>query len=391
MKIKLLFLSVLVLFSMAAGVLGKNGFEIDADYPGGNIVVERIKGDTAYIHQDIRDTKGWWFYWNFRVRGAAGRTLTFRFTNRDPIGLRGPAVSTDAGLTWSWLGRKTVQKTDKGALFTYTFPGDVKEVRFCFSIPYQLSDLQRFLKTHAKNPHLGVRELCKSRKGRSIERLHLGKLQGEPMYRVLLTCRHHSCATMASYCLEGILEAILAETDDGRWFRKNVEVLAIPFMDKDGVEEGDQGKNRKPHDHNRDYLGKSIYPSVAALRKFVPKWSNGKLRISLDMHSPYYNDKNIFFFAGKAEPLHKNTLEFCHILEQQKKGSLVYSAANNKYSDPLPKMNRGWCSKLPGVLVPVTIEFPYATADGNVVTAESARAFGHDIAHAIRLYLQQQP
>ncbi len=184
---------------------GKNGFEIDADYPGGNIIVERIEGDTAYIHQDIRDTKGWWFYWNFRVRGAAGRTLTFRFTNRDPIGLRGPAVSTDAGLTWSWLGRKTVQKTDKGALFTYTFPGDVKEVRFCFSMPYQLSDLQRFLKTHAKNSHLGVRELCKSRKGRSIERLHLGKLQGEPMYRVLLTCRHHSCETTASYCLEGIL------------------------------------------------------------------------------------------------------------------------------------------------------------------------------------------
>jgi len=374
---------------MAVLVFGKSSFEIDADYPGGNIVVERIRGDTAYIHQDIRDTKGWWFYWNFRVRGAAGRTLVFRFTNRDPIGLRGPAVSTDAGATWSWLGRKTVKKTDKGASFIYTFPKGAKEIRFCFSIPYQLSDLQRFLKTHAKNPHLGVRELCKSRKGRSVERLHLGKLQGEPMYRVLLTCRHHSCETTASYCLEGILKAILAETDDGQWFRRNVEVMAIPFMDKDGVEEGDQGKNRKPYDHNRDYAGKSIYPSVAALRKFVPKWSNGKLRISIDMHSPSYNDKNIFFFAGKAEPLHKNTLEFCHILEQQKKGSLVYSAKNNKYSDPLPKMNRGWCSKLPGVLVPVTIEFPYATAAGKAVTADSARAFGCNLAHTIRQYLEK--
>ena len=52
---------------------------------------------------------------------------------------------------------------------------------------------------------------------------------------------------------------MLADNEDGYWFRRNVEVLAIPFMDKDGVEEGDQGKNRKPRDHNRDYIGQSVH------------------------------------------------------------------------------------------------------------------------------------
>ena len=81
---------------------------------------------------------------------------------------------------------------------------------------------------------------------------------------------------MASWTLEGVLEAVLADTPDGRWARENVEWMAVPFMDLDGVEQGDQGKNRQPHDHNRDYLGRSIYPTVAALKEFVPGWSAGK-------------------------------------------------------------------------------------------------------------------
>lgn len=58
-------------------------------------------------------------------------------------------------------------------------------------------------------------------------------------------------------------------------------------MDKDGVEDGDQGKNRLPHDHNRDYTGESIYASVRASRDFVPHWSVGRLKFALDMHCPY--------------------------------------------------------------------------------------------------------
>ena len=53
---------------------------IDCEFPGGNIVVDAIEGDTVSLHQDLRDTRGDWFYWYFRVRGAAGRTLNFKFT-----------------------------------------------------------------------------------------------------------------------------------------------------------------------------------------------------------------------------------------------------------------------------------------------------------------------
>ena len=219
-----------------AAPVGNAPFVLDADYPGGNIVLERIDGNTVLLHQDLRDTQGWWFYWNFRVRRAAGRTITFKFTDGNPIGVRGPAVSTDAGATWAWLGARAV----KDASFKYTFAKSDRDVRFCFAIPYQQENLTSFLNEHA-HPNLKVEELCKTPKGRSVERIRAGKVDGEPNYRILLTARHHACEMIANYALEGLLEAVLADNVRGLWLRQNVEILAVPFMDKDGVEDGDQG------------------------------------------------------------------------------------------------------------------------------------------------------
>ena len=73
------------------------------------------------------------------------------------------------------------------------------------------------------------------------------------MRYLVLTARHHACESMASHVLEGILSGVLADDDCGRRWREGWQVVAAPFMDKDGVEDGDQGKNRRPHDHNRDY------------------------------------------------------------------------------------------------------------------------------------------
>ena len=76
---------------------------IDCDFPGGNIIVEGIDGDDVRLRQDLRDTDGFWFWWSMRVRGAAGRTLRFNFTDGKVVGVRGPAASPDGGRTWRWL------------------------------------------------------------------------------------------------------------------------------------------------------------------------------------------------------------------------------------------------------------------------------------------------
>lgn len=377
-----------------------NDLRIDAGFPGGNIIVERIDGDHIYVRQDLRDTTGWWFYWNFRVQGAAGRTLTFHFTNRNVIGTRGPAVSFDDGAAWSWLGTDMVHAAAEDPSFTYAFRRRDDCVRFAFAMPYLQADLDRFIARHSGDRHLAVHQLCTTHKGRAAERIHAGNLDGEPAHRVLLTCRHHSCESMASYVLEGILDAVLAPTEDGEWFRANVEVLAIPFADKDGVEDGDQGKHRAPHDHNRDYEGESIHPEVRALRTLVPEWSAGRLCVALDLHCPYINGKNnehIYLVGSGNQRIWNEQCRFSRILESACEGSVPYRSAGtmgfgsgwNASGNFTPgKGCSRWTSELDGMRMSASLEFPYATAGAVTLTPDIARAFGAHLATAIRRYLE---
>src|SRR5262245_36994981 len=94
----------LALLICATACTADDSLQIDAGFPGGNIVVERIEGNHVWVHQDPRNTPAFWFYWNLRVRGATGRTLTLHFTQGNVFGSRGPAVSRDGGRTWEWLG-----------------------------------------------------------------------------------------------------------------------------------------------------------------------------------------------------------------------------------------------------------------------------------------------
>lgn len=368
---------------------------VDADFLGGNIVLERIEGDEVFLRQDLRDTEGWWFYWCFRVRGAAGRALTFRFTNENVIAARGPAVSLDDGASWTWLGMGTVE----GESFCYEFPPEADEVRFCFATPYLEKNLSAFTARHAGNPHLASQTLCMTRKGRAVELLRVGRLDGACAQRVVLTCRHHACEMTANWVLEGILDTALGDDDDGAWLRRNVEMLVVPFVDKDGVEEGDQGKNRRPRDHNRDYDGGGIHPETTALRAFVPAWAQGRLRLALDLHCPWIRggrNEEVHFVGIEDESQWSAVTEFSQMLETLGRGPIPYQAANN-----LPygvewntsenwgagKNCARWMFEQPGVVLAAGLEVPYANAGGVAVIPDTARALGGDIARALRVFL----
>lgn len=368
---------------------------IDADFPSGNIIIERIEGDTIFLRPDQRDSSTWWFYWHFRIQGAAGRTLKFQFVGNNPIGTQGPACSTDGGHTWAWLGPKAV----KDSSFKYEFDRHGGEVYFCFSIPYLESNLRQYLRQYSDNTRLAVNELCRTHKGRFVERIHIGRIDGEPQYRVLLTARHHACEMIVSYSLEGLMETVLSDTDSGHWFQNNVEFLIIPFMDKDGVEDGDQGKNRRPHDHNRDYIN-SIYPSVKAIRSYVSRWSGKKLEVAIDLHCPYISGKynEVIYLVGSSDPaIWRQQQKFADILESVCEGQLPYSAEsslpygaawNTSANYGKFKSFSRWAGEQPGVRLSTTIEIPYANVGTSVVTTDNARAFGRDLANALRHYLE---
>ena len=386
-----------------------SSFQIDADFPGGNIIVVNINDDTIQLRHDLRDTEDQWFYWSFRIKGAAGRTLHFEFTNGGVIGSRGPAVSTDKGLTWRWIGDLGFSATK----FQYTFGSDDHEVYFGQGMNYTEKDLRRFLDKYQDHPDLTVETLCTSRKGRNVELLRIQNKNKAPDFKIFLSSRHHCGEMMANYALEGIIETILSETEEGRLLRDHGDFFIVPFTDKDGVEDGDQGKNRRPHDHNRDY-NLRIYPEIRAITEQVPAWSDGIPLFFLDMHCPWLrggsdpndpgkgtNEYPYFVCSNPAtdslnvgEKLHL----FSAILETVRKGPIPYQASYNlpygvawntasnvKTSDLLS--SAGWGATLPNAIFSSSIEIPFANACGVVVDAKSARELGHDLACAIRMYL----
>jgi hypothetical protein len=369
---------------------------VDAAFPGGNIIVDEVCGARIRIRQDLRDTEGDWFYWYFRVRGAAGRTLDVEFSDSQVIGNAGPAASFDGGATWQWLGLERVRDL---RAFACDVPAGCDEARFALAIPYVESNLRAWLTSHADNPHLRLETLCRSRAGRAVERLRLGCVDRDPEHRILLSARHHCCEMTANFVLEGVMDTMLGDGETGRWFRDRVEACVVPFADKDGVEQGDQGKNRRPRDHARDYLGESIYPETHAVRQFVPRWSDGRLRLVTDIHCPWIRGRHNeqIYQVGAADPVHAGEqARFGRILEDVRRGELPYraeddlpfgvdwnTAANYATGTTLAR----WASGLPDVALTTSFEIPYAVAGGVLVTPERARAFGRDLAEAIRDYL----
>lgn len=376
-------------------------FTIDDNFPGGNILLEEVQGNHIFLRQDLRDTAGDWFYWAFRVSGAAGQKLNFHFTGGDVLGVRGPAVSYDEGATWQWLGDEVVSRDIQGTAFSHNFLPQHTKVLFAFCPLYVQDDLDRFLARW--NSPLQREVLCHSRAGRNVELLRMGN--NSVAFRLLLTCRHHACEAMASYCLEGIMEAALAENELGAWLRENVQIAVVPFMDKDGVEAGDQGKNRQPHDHNRDYGGAiadSIYPEVKALRQWAPAWlEQGESSILLDLHCPWIRgerNEEVYFVGVPEEQIWQRVMEFSAILETSRKGVIPFKQSNN-----LPygvgwntQANYGsgrsctkWANEIADIHFAVGLEVPYANAGGEEVTPQSCRALGHDLMLALRLYLMK--
>jgi hypothetical protein len=178
--------------------------------------------------------------------------------------------------------------------------------------------------------------------------------------------------------------------------------MAIPFIDKDGVEDGDQGKNRAPRDHNRDYSGPSVHPSVAALRERVPAWLQGKLAFALDLHCPHIRggtNEHIYFVGSQDPAMWRTVGDFSRQLEATRTGPLPYhekgnvpygTAWNTAGNTTEGKSFSRWAQDLPGIRFASSLEIPYANVQGAEMTADAARALGRDLARAIFKFLNSQ-
>ena len=386
----------------AAFALELLSYEIYSDFPGGNIKVVEKTGNKATVTQDYRDSD-WWFYWNFGVRGAEGKTIIFNFVNSgDIIGFRGPAASFDGGKTWKWLGSDGVKRRKSASSFEFSFPKDAKDVRFAFCIPYMPADFDAFIK---KAPAIKKHFLGKTKKGRENYYYTLGNPDGK--LKIFLTSRHHACESTGTYVMEGILRELAKNGSGASRLLEDAEIIAVPFMDLDGVVEGDQGKYRKPHDHNRDYSESPIYPSVAAFKSLYNKASESAEKVvALDLHSPWMfrggksDTNNRAYFVEPLGAKLENLRRFSGLLESETmkgEGRIVHKSGwNVKYGTLWNKGNAiksrtfsVWTGKHPKAEFTSSFETPYSENEGAMITRENLLGLGADFAKALEKYFRQ--
>jgi murein tripeptide amidase MpaA len=252
---------------------------IDADFHGGNIVVQTA-GATAADLTLRADSNGPWFQWfYFRVRGAAGQALTLRILNAGastyPEGWIGyqACVSAD-GETWT---RADTGFADGVLEIRHRPPGDVLWV--AYFAPY---DAQRHaaLVARAVAGGAGVDVLGRSVDGRPIERLRLGAGRRQ----VWLLGRQHSGETMASWWMEGALDRLLDRADaTGQALLAAATVHVAPLINVDGAARGNLRGNAAGVDLNRQWHGPdpARAPEVAAV---LAAMDAAGVDLSLDVH-----------------------------------------------------------------------------------------------------------
>lgn len=360
--------------------------QITRNVEGPNIRVLRMEENEIWLEPELRDTHpgNWWFYWHFAVEGAQGKTLRFHLGEHPEVGYFGAAVRQPGG-KWHWGG--TPIEDYRG--FEYTFGEEEDIVEFCHDFRYDLAKWDAFIQAQGLEDCIST--LAVSKKGRNIPFLSLGRGK----QAVLLTSRHHACESTGTWMLEGFIREYLKNP------LPDTRLLAVPFMDYDGVWDGDQGKLRFPHDHNRDYLPEPIYPSVRAVQKLL---AEEKPAYFFDCHSPWhFGDTNDQFYIELRGvdmdcPIRK---KFRMYLEEQEKENIPAARYLRVHDEMLLEKEgtdgaihyytaEGYVSRLPDTQLTATPEMPYFGKPPHAITEEGMLHAGSSMAKALKRIIEEK-
>jgi predicted deacylase len=107
--------------------------------------------------------------------------------------------------------------------------------------------------------------------------------------------RQHAGETPGSWVLDGIMRSL---SEDGLG---GIDWWIVPFVDLDGVENGDYGKDAHPWDFNRAWEQMPMRPEVlsiqADLRRFKARYPK---RLVIDLHAPGHAEDGLWVFMPRS-------------------------------------------------------------------------------------------
>jgi hypothetical protein len=164
----------------------------------------------------------------------------------------------------------------------------------------------------------------------------------------------------------------------------NTPRFVVPIVDLDGVVLGEQGKDRAPYDHNRDYVEDSMYPEVAAIKQYADE---NEVSFAFDFHAPSHKigRSNHIFVVRKMPELTERFDRFGGLFEEYSGGDAMdYFMKNDIYpntgwnKDETPTFS-SFFNNRPECRLALTLEVTHYGTDDNKVTRDrlinTGRAF----------------
>ncbi|OJJ14835.1 hypothetical protein BKI52_40470 [marine bacterium AO1-C] len=139
----------------------------------------------------------------------------------------------------------------------------------------------------SKLPFVTKRVIGKSREGRPLHLLKIGKANDKKMIMVL--SRQHPPEVTGYLCMRAFIETICSDRPIAKKFRKVYNTYLVPMVNPDGVDNGHWRHGMGGIDLNRDWQAAN-QPETQAVQKFmreIKARKGGKFYFGVDFHSTW--------------------------------------------------------------------------------------------------------
>ena len=321
-----------------------------------------------------------WFF--FCMTGVKDKQITLNFQGTDPLR---PVYSYDKvnylRLDDSFDTYRAKENRPR-YLFSQRFVKDT--VYIAYFIPYDYTYLQKRIGEWAQHACVQFEIIGYSHKGWPIPMLTITdtRVPDAQKKRIWIHARIHPSESPASWHLDGMIDALVANTPQAVACRQAMIFYIVPFANPDGVIEGLSRSTATGVNIEINWARpeKQTEPEVKVLKSVMEKLTAERpFDMQLNMHSQASNNATYWVHTAKStsDYFYKNELKLCYFTmfdnPYLRKNDLAFSDLAERYAE-------GWAWKRAGdKTLALTFETPYTYYNNNPnlwLTSESLRDFG---------------
>ncbi len=384
---------------------------VSSDFPGGSATVLNLDqtNNRVCITPAGDPKRGWPCWWYMRLEGVnTNQPLILEVVaNEGTVLTDNPGQTRKLPPMWSLPAQAAV--STNGTVWEHTSPAERQGNRNVYRVspstprlwlawgpPYTLKDANQLIRKACELCRGATSfTLARTRGGLAVPAVRFSQ-PGAERFGVWVQARQHAWECGSSWVLQGFVGWLVSNDPSAQSLRQRADIVAIPMMDVDSVEQGQGGKKQVPHDQDEDWGDEPYFPEVrAGMEQLSVLTKSGKLDLFLDLHNPSYGDLTIMFYPA-PEPLRfpervANENKFFDIVRQQMTGPIPFvgklAPFGKTYDPAVDKCVDAWvAAQSRPYVVSLTLEIPWNTPAS---TPSGYLKTGQQLGRCIDLYLRQ--